>query len=169
MDDTPHQVETAGRPARRVTISLKSVGLVAAVIVLCGLSFVGGRQYQKHHGSSANSSATAAGGGLAGGRFGGGVRREGGIGSVTAISSSSITVSDQRSGTSKTYSITSSTQITDNGSTVDYTDIKTGDTVLVTASSSSSTTAARILVNPSFGGGMAAPGGSSGQSNTESQ
>jgi hypothetical protein len=166
MADEPHHVDSRQADQRKVTIPLKAVGLVVAVIILCALSFAGGRQYQKHHGGT-TTAAGATGRGFASGSFGG-ARRSGGIGSVTAITSTSLTVNDQRSGTAKTYSISSSTQITDNGSTVDYTDIKTGDTVLVTTSSSTSTAATRILVNPSFGGG--AGNGAGGQDDpTQSQ
>lgn len=91
----------------------------------------------------------------------------GDIGEVTAISSSSITINDRRSDSAKTYSITSSTQISDEGSTVDYTGIKTGDTVLITVDSSSSTTASRIVVSPGSGGPNSAQSNSSGM--TESQ
>ena len=168
MSDEVHQVQSRHDAPRRVTFSLRTAGLIAVVVFLCVLSFFGGRQYQKHHGGSSNAAASSGRGNFPGGGGFGGARRSGGIGSVTAISSSSITVNDQRSGSSKTYSITSSTQITDNGSTVDYTDIKTGDTVLVSADSSTSTTATRILVNPSFGGGME-PGDSGQQGTTQSQ
>jgi hypothetical protein len=157
MTNDSHQVQSSHSNRRTISFSTRGIGLVALVVVLCALSFFSGTAYQKHHGGSP---ATAAGARGSGGGFSG-ARRSGGIGSVTAVSGSSITVDDQRSG-SKTYSISSSTQISDNGSTVDYTDIKTGDTVLVTTNGSTSTAATRILVNPSFGGG--GPGGTTQQS-----
>ncbi len=141
---------------KRVTIPMPPLAAVVLVIVLCGLSFAGGMAYQKGHTKS--TADQPAGGFAAGGA--GRARRSGGAGQVTAVSASSITVDDQRSGTSKTYAITSSTAITDNGQTVAASDIKTGDTVLVTTDSSTSQTATRILVNPSFGGGF---GGGAGQ------
>jgi hypothetical protein len=65
-----------------------------------------------------------------------------------------------------TLSITSSTQISDNGQTVTSSDIKTGDTVFVSEDTSDTSQASRILVNPSFGG--FGGGGSSSGSNTNS-
>lgn len=134
----------------------KPVAMLIAAVLLAGLSFYGGIQYQKGHQSATSTTAASSGsqsttGGQAGGRFRGGQRPT--FGSVTAISPTSITV-DSESGTSTTFSITSSTTITDSGQTTTTTsDISTGDTVAVIASTSNSTQAARILVNPSFGGG----------------
>ncbi|HVV67207.1 MAG TPA: hypothetical protein VHB72_04030 [Candidatus Saccharimonadales bacterium] len=147
-------------PRRKITLNVTWLVTVIAAILLCVASFYAGTAYEKNHNkSTATSGKFVSGQGGFGGGFGG-RRMNGSIGSVTTVSSSSITVNDQRSGSTKTYSITSSTQITDNGSAVPYSDIQTGDTVLVTAGSSSSTTAERILVNPSFGG----PGGTQNNS-----
>jgi hypothetical protein len=117
-----------------------------------GLSFYGGVAYQKsRHPQAATAAANGQGGfGGRGGRFGG---QRPTIGPVTAISGTSITVQDSRTSSSTTLSITSSTQITDNGQTVAASDIQTGDTVAAIASTTDKTQAARILVNPSFGGG----------------
>jgi hypothetical protein len=157
-----HREMASRQPRRQVEIP-KSFLTVIGVIILVGLSFYGGMAYQKSHQpkAAATTAANASGGqgGLGGGqRFGNGQRPT--IGSVTAISATSITVQDSRSGTSSTLSITSSTQITDNGQTVAASDIQTGDTVLVTASTTDKTQAARILVNPSFGGSSGAGAGS---------
>jgi len=151
----------------KVTVSTRLLGIVAAVIILCGLSFYGGVSYQKHHAKATPAANTNIGSNGAGGFGGSGARRSGGFGQVTAVSSTSITVSNQRTGASTTYSITSSTTITDSGQSVTTSDIQTGDTVLVTTSGSGSTTATAILVNPSFGGGLggSAGSGSSGQAN----
>lgn len=151
---------TSQSPRRSLTISLKPLLLLIVVVVLCGLSFLGGEKYQKNHQSTATNTTSSTGnqttptGGFGGGRFG---NRGGGFGQVTAVSSSSITITNQRTNASTTYSITSSTTITDNGSTVTTSDIQTGDTVLVRTSGSGSTAATAIEVNPSFGGGMGGP------------
>ena len=130
--------------------------IIVAVIMLAG-GFVGGMQYQK-------SKSTSTSGGFQNGQTGGpgGMRqRNGGFGTVTAVSSDSITVSEQSmpgvssstsSTTTKTYTITSSTTITNNGSTVSASDIAVGDSVMIQTSSSTSSTATQITVNPTMGG-----------------
>jgi hypothetical protein len=125
------------------------VGVVLAAAI-AGIGFYGGVQYQKGHQTSVMTASTNGNGQFQGqSGFGGGRRfSNGAIGSVTAINSSSITVNDQRTDSSKTYAITSATTISDNQQTVDYSDIKVGDTVFVTASSSSTSDATRIIVNP---------------------
>jgi hypothetical protein len=136
------------------------IGLVV-VVILCGVSFYGGTNYQKHRGTtvtnaSATGSAASRFGGGSGGGYGGGYSGTRPIrGQVTAVSATSITVQDSTTGSSSTFAINSSTTITDSSQTVTTTDIQTGDTVLTVASSSSSTTASRILVNPTaYGGGQ---------------
>ena len=129
-------------------LPVNPIGLVVVALVIIGLSFYAGVAYQK-----GKHPGTAAAGRTAGGfarRFGG---QRPDIGQVTAISPTSITVQNSRTGASSTLSITSSTQITDNGQTVTVSDIQSSDTVAVIASTSDSSQAARILVNPSFGGG----------------
>jgi len=132
--------------------------IIAAFVVVAGLSFWGGSSYEKDHdrvgvATVTNSFARGGRGIYPGGQRGG----YGGFGLVTAISSTSISVQNPQVGTTKTYSIISSTVITDSGATVTYSDIQDGDMVAITASSSSATTAATIVVNPSYGG----PGGGS--------
>jgi len=138
---------------------VKPIVIVVAVLILSGLSFYGGIKYQKAHQPKTTASTVGQGssfggqsvpiGGPGGGGFSG---QRPTFGSVTAVSSSSITVNDQMSNSSKTFSITSTTTITDNGQTVTTSDISVGATVAVIADSSSSSQASRILVNPSFGG-----------------
>jgi hypothetical protein len=82
------------------------------------------------------------------------------IGQVENISSTSITVQNAQTNVASTFSITSSTLISDDGQAVSASDIQTGDTVLVTASSSSSSTASRIIVDPSYGSGFSGSNGS---------
>ncbi len=143
---------------KRAAIPLSPIVGVIIIVILCGLSFGGGVAYEKSRPKSA-AGPVAAGFGSGGS---GPMRGNASIGQVTAVSASSITVNDQRSGSSKTYTISSSTTITDNGQAAAAGSIATGDTVLVIADGNNSTAAARIMVNPSFGG-------SAGQGPSESQ
>lgn len=163
-------------PITRGLPKKSTVGIVAVVgILLIGLGFIGGMEYQK---SKSTASKTAQLGSAFGSSndqsFGGGApgsrRGMGGFGTVTAITDTSITISVQQfagpgsssssdSTASKTYTITSSTTITDDGSDVTASDISVGDTVIVHTSSSSSTTATTIMVNPSMGPSNTSPSG----------
>jgi hypothetical protein len=166
------QTSSSSRPHREdrkhITFSARTVVFIVILIVFCGLSFIGGISFQKHHGTSTTAATNltsgapsgTSSGGFGGGGFGG-THRSGGFGTVTAISSSSITIQNSRTGDSTTYSISSSTTITDNGQTVTTSAIQMGDTVVITVASTGSTTATAIIVNPSFGGGGSASGSSS--------
>jgi hypothetical protein len=128
----------------------KIVIVVAGIMLLSGISFAGGVQYQKGKTKDAQDPAR-----ISSKRFGqnggGPMRFQGGqrpsIGEVTAIDSSSITIRLARGGSS-TFKITSDTKVTDDGATISVSDIKTGDTVLVQANSNDTTTASNILINP---------------------
>jgi hypothetical protein len=166
MSGEKHQAMMAAKGPKQVEIP-KSLLAGVAVIILMGLSFYGGVAYQKSHHPAVSiaASGTSTSGGFAGGRRFGGQRPT--AGAVTAVSATSITVQDSRTGSSVTLSITSSTQITDNSQTVTASDIQTGDTVLVVASTTDKTQAARILVNPTFGGGsQSSPSGAPGSTTT---
>lgn len=155
-DSTSHHTVKKASPA-------KSIAMVIAAIAIAGVGFFSGMQYQKKQAPAASAGADEQFRQMQGGGFGGGAggpQMNGSMGTVSAISTSSITVSDQRSGSAKTYSITSSTTITGNGSSATASDIHTGDTVLVRAGGSSDSEAAEIMLNPSFRGGP--------QANTES-
>ena len=142
-----HTSKSTGKSLARIPLRGE---LLIAVIVLCGLSFVGGVIYQKHSEKTTTTATSAAGGALGAGGFS---RRGGGnFGQVTAVSTTSITLTNQRTNASNTYAITGATVITDNGQTVATSDIQAGDTVVITTSTSDTSTATRILVNPSFGG-----------------
>ncbi|HUD10624.1 MAG TPA: hypothetical protein VMR28_03045 [Candidatus Saccharimonadales bacterium] len=165
MTESKHSSHTELPPvSQKTTVASKYFLVAAGAVILVGLAFWAGTAYEKGHQSK--TVATANSSGLTGGRFGGG--RSSGerpiFGQVTAISSSSISVQDSRTGSTSTLGITSSTTITDGGQSVSYTDIQTGDTVAVISNSSSTADATRILVNPSFGGG----GGGSPQSPSSS-
>lgn len=145
------------KSTKTVAVPTRIIGFIVAAIVLLGLGFVGGMTYQKHNTKSPVTSASTAAARSGFGGSGGFSRRSGSFGQVTAISTTSITLNNERTGASTTYAITSSTTITDNGQTVATSDIQTGDTVVVMTSTTDTTTATSIVVNPSFGGGATTP------------
>lgn len=140
----------------------KVIAAIALVVVIGSGGFVGGMQYQKSHTTSKGQAAFNSANGVSGAQGFQARRgmRSGAVGTVSAVSSSSVTVNDQRTNSTKSFTISSSTVISDNGSTVTTSDIQVGDTVFVSTSSATSTDATRILVNPSMGGF----GGQSGSS-----
>jgi Domain of unknown function (DUF5666) len=125
-------------------------------IVLLGFSFVGGMQFQKSKAPTAQSPNTTAdtrqfpgGSGGMNGMTGPGMQgMRPNLGDVTAVSDTSITIKNDRSNESQTFTINSDTKITNDGSTVAIDTIKTGDTVMVQADSDDDTVAARIILNP---------------------
>lgn len=137
------------------------LGVCAAIAISIG-SFFGGMQFQK---SRTKPLATFGNQQFAGGeqfsfgqgdmnggpRMGGPRGFNGTIGTVTEISASSITVQNERSNTTKTYAITTDTQITNDGTAATSSDITKGDTVLVTTDSTDTSTATKITLNPTMG------------------
>ena len=149
------QIATLGRSA----IATKGTLAAVLVLVLCGISFYAGVAYQKGHPSTTANSTLAAKSNFGTGGGAGGFRmRRGAFGSVTAVNGSNISVQDQRSGNSRTYTIDSSTSITKDGTTASASDIQVGDTVLIRPSGASASVAGSISDNPSFGGpGVGSP------------
>ena len=119
------------------------------VLVLCGLSFWGGIAYQKGHDTNTVAQGTPT--GAAASRFRNRARPA--IGTVSGVSGTSITVQTQ-DGTTKTFTVTSATEVTDNGAASAIANVQTGDTVAVIVSTTNTNQATRILLNPSFGGGF---------------
>lgn len=119
----------------------KKVGIIVALIVLPVAGFFAGMQYQKQTtpAAAANSS-----------KFGNGPRmiRNRAVGTVKSIDSGSITVTDRLSSTDKTYTLTSSTTYKNGTSAAQASDVKTGDTVMLTLDSSDSTKVTTVTVNP---------------------
>ncbi|HXY18085.1 MAG TPA: hypothetical protein VEH48_01535 [Candidatus Nitrosopolaris sp.] len=153
-----------GRSKQTSNLAYKLFLGFVGLVVVCGLSFYGGVHYQKSKqtdiSTSSGQSVASGQNGFAGGygsRFGG---QRPNIGSVTAVSSTSITIQSSFSGSSMTFGINSSTQVTENGQTVAVSNIQTGDNALVRTSGSGSTTASQIILNPGFGGrtGGSTPG-----------
>lgn len=127
------------------------------VIIFAVAGFFGGVFYQKNKAKSANSNnlgnqfnQNSGPGGMGAGMNG----QRPNMGTVTAISSSSITIKDSRSNSEKTYTITSSTKVSDNGDTASVDDVKVDDEVMIMADSSESSEAAQIMLNPEQGGGF---------------
>lgn len=102
----------------------------------------------------------------------GGDRQDRGTtGTVTAVSSNSITIKSTRGNTETTYTITSSTTVTDNGSSASVSDIEVGDTVRIQVSTSDndSTTATNIEINPTENADRGGPGGNAPTSAGDAQ
>jgi pyruvate/2-oxoacid:ferredoxin oxidoreductase beta subunit len=150
MEETTH---TPKKLPKKVTLPTKPLLLAAGAVVVIGASFYSGVAFQKaKHPGTANT-----GFGTNSAVSGTGFRRRMSRSTVTAISSSSISVKDT-SGNTKTYAITSSTEIDKDGQTATATDISVGDEVVVISSDGS--TANRIMdgiMGGGFGGGASAP------------
>lgn len=132
-------------------------GLIILLIV-AGLSFMRGMQYQKGKKSALTdqtASGAPSGQGFGGFQGGPGGRMNIVLGQVTAISSTSISIQDSRSNSTTTLDITSDTEATDNGETASLSSIKTGDTVFVRPNSSNSKQADQIILNPQMPSGGA--------------
>lgn len=150
--DTVFADEGSGKPRKNGRpFSGAVIATMIGVLLLGALGgFVAGAQVGKT--SSATASQRDGGPGGAGGQMGGPGAMNGTFGEVTAVSSTSITVKDQRSSESTTYKINDDTKITDGGNTAAVTDITKGDTVMIATSDSDDTTASSIKLNPSMGG-----------------
>lgn len=132
-----------------------------AVVVAClVLGFLAGMQYEKGVPITTRPTAATGAGNFTGGRSGRyGMHRGGGLGQVSAVSGSSITIHNQRTGDAQTFKISSTTAIMDNGAAANVGDIKTGDTVMVRSAANDQGTAGSIIINPDLSGGMMNGGG----------
>ena len=74
------------------------------------------------------------------------------VGVVTALTSTSVTVSD-RLGTSAVYAIDSATTVTNEGRSASVSDLKVGEHVVITLASSATVTASSIEIDPDHGPG----------------
>lgn len=159
-------------PKKQIQIPHTTLFIVGAIVLVFG-GFLAGIQYQKGKTPTVTATRTASsqsGGasGGAGGYGGGGFQRgDRAFGTVSAVSSTSITI-QTRSGTSSTYNLTSSTTVTDSGQSSSVSSIQNGDTVILTLDSSNTQNVSSILLNPSFGGG-GGPGGYGGQGGQSEQ
>lgn len=128
--------------------SLKPLLITGGAIVLGGFSFYGGVLFQKSKTPATQDFASTS--SPNGAQTFNGPRRMT-LSEVTAVSSTSITVTTD--GSSKTYTINSDTTIQKDGATAAASDIVVGDKVLIIASSDDSSVARRIDINPTFGNG----------------
>jgi|GEM_PF-2440355 len=88
-------------------------------------------------------------GGMGGGMFGGGSRGE-----VTAVSATSISLKDERSGGVITFDVNDATTVTNDDTDAGIGDIKIGDTVRVQGTTADDDSlASSITINPSTGTG----------------
>lgn len=135
----------------------KKIGTVLALIILPILGFFGGMQYQKQN-SPATASSTD--------KFANGPRmmRNRAVGNVKAVTSTSIAITERFNNTDKTYTLTNNTTYKNGTSDAQASDIKTGDTVLLTLDSNDSSKAVMVTANPTpmVRGGAESPTGSSG-------
>lgn len=122
---------------------------VLVVIALMTGSFLAGIQYQKQQQKTITPSL----GGPSNGFGGQGQPRRsfGDMGTVTAITDTSITVKNAQSGATKTYTIGTATTITEDSNTIAAAQIQINDTVLIQTDTTDTSTATQIIVNPSFG------------------
>jgi len=124
----------------------KQIIFAVAVIIYSVIIFYLGVTYQKHHvKSTASNSVKTLPGGRFGG-FGGGNFANHTFGTVTAVSSTSISVLNSRTNTSTTLTINSSTQITQNQQTISASSITVGETVIVGLNSTDKSVASTISV-----------------------
>jgi len=119
----------------------KKVGVIVALIVLPVAGFFAGMQYQKQTTPAAATNSS---------KFGNGphMMRNRAVGTVKSIDSGSITVTDRLSSADKTYTLTSSTTYKNGTSDAQASDVKVGDTVMLTLDSSDSTKVTTVTVNP---------------------
>ncbi len=129
---------------------------VIALLVVSGLSFLGGVTYEKdqNKGITTASFGTTRGGMMGFGE--GGVQRGSGMRSlseVTAVSETSVTVENTRTNQTAEYKISSSTKVINNGVSGTASDIKVGQYIVVTPESSDATTASVITIGSGMMGG----------------
>ena len=150
-NDLPHRPHRNIGPKSPHNFGSKLFLGILTLLIVSGLSFWAGSSYQKSQNTLAvgsnNSSITSTSSGSVPSRSGNFSRSKyGGLGSITAVSATSITTQNLRTGTTTTYSITSSTVITRAGESVSASALQVGTTVIITASSSAPTTASQVTV-----------------------
>ncbi len=135
----------------------KKMAVVAALIILPIAGFFTGMAYQRQTNAASGAAITQS--GTRGGRFGGMMHNRG-IGTVKAISATSITITERFNNTDKTYTLTSSTAYTNGTAAASASDVKTGSTVMLTLDPSDTTKVTTVTLNPRLmfrGSGSTAP------------
>lgn len=132
------------------------VMLIVAIVVSAGAGFFAGWQFGSHSEVRRGTNRQLQ-GDVQRGRFD---MMRGGFGTVTEVSDSSITIhsqfparQSQNSQETITYTVSSSTKVTNNGADANISDIKVGDMVRVQADNSESKAATSIEMNPRMRGG----------------
>jgi hypothetical protein len=122
----------------------KKVLLIVAAVAYSVIIFYLGITYQKNNTKSIAKTAASQFGGFAG--RGGANFANRLFGTVTAISSSSISVNNTRTNSTTTVAINSNTQITSNQQTISASDITVGEDVMVALDPSNTSIATSITV-----------------------
>lgn len=138
-------VRHPAKPKPSIDLVICAIVGVVALMIGGGIGFFGGIQF----GRLQTNNVTATG---APGRGFNGAARTGGIGTVTAVTNTSITITPRaRRGVNaadKTYTITSATVVTSSGASSTASAITVGDTVRIQTDPSDATTATTIDINP---------------------
>jgi len=123
----------------------KKIGVIAALIILPVAGFFVGVQYQKQTSGATPTDKTS---------FANGPRmnamRNRAIGTVKSISSDSITVTERFNNTDKTYTLSSDATYKNGTSDAKASDVKVGDTVMLTLDSSDNTKVTAVTLNPTM-------------------
>jgi hypothetical protein len=142
-----YQATKTKKPTKNSGPNNKIVLIVIAILAYSVIIFYIGIAYQKHHNKTpvaANKTTNGQFGGQFGGRGGSFANRL--FGSVTAVSPTSITVTNSRTNSSTTVTINSTTTITNNQQTVSVSSITVGEEVMIALDPSNTSVATSITV-----------------------
>ncbi len=120
----------------------KKIAIIAALIILPVAGFFAGMQYQKQTNPESNQRAA---------RFGANgphMMRNRAIGTVKTINDTAITVTSRVDNSDKTYTLSSGTTYKNGTADAKASDIKTGDTVMLTLDASDTTKVTTVTLNP---------------------
>lgn len=127
----------------------KKIGVIAALIILPVAGFFAGTLYQQQMTPSETDAGPK--------QIMNGPRmmKNRAVGTVKSISETSITLTSPMDDTNKTYTLSSGTTYKDGESSAQFSDVKTGDTVMLTLDESDSTKVTAVTLNPTtmFRGG----------------
>lgn len=137
--------------SHKKTLSFPIVPMLGVLVVIALMtgSFLAGIQYQKQQQKSITPALVGQNNGFGG--QGQPKRGFGDMGTVTAITDTAITVKNAQSGATKTYTIGTSTTITEDGNELTATQIQVNDSVLIQTDTADTAVATQIIVNPTFG------------------
>ncbi|HEV2403742.1 MAG TPA: hypothetical protein VGS08_06105 [Candidatus Saccharimonadales bacterium] len=156
MEEQTHISKTQQTAGHRDRPKINKKLLIGGgVIILATACFIGGLLYQKHVGSNQVSNTSPSSSLSQTQKH---QRHHNQVtGTVTAVSSSSITIQLTRTAASRTYSISSSTTVTQNGQTAAVSSIQIGDTVRIAKAPGSSSLATHISIQRSTPGSGTTP------------